>query len=188
MKDKKFKLFKWLLYIIYILSIIYFFAIHQGGKAFICFLCLAITFILSKLYFKNFTVIDNPLYIVGNLFVLSSFLIGSCYKMYDIFKPYDSILHFISGFITLKIGLNILRYIFVSPPRNSLDKLLFFIVIFFFSLGISGLCEIVEYLLDTYLNMKTQAGGLTDTMQDMMYASSGAFLMLIYYIRKYKIN
>ncbi|MEG2985648.1 MAG: hypothetical protein RR835_13175, partial [Peptostreptococcaceae bacterium] len=115
MKDKKFKLFKWLLYIIYILSIIYFFAIHQGGKAFICFLCLAITFILSKLYFKNFTVIDNPLYIVGNLFVLSSFLIGSCYKMYDIFKPYDSILHFISGFITLKIGLNILRYIFVSP-------------------------------------------------------------------------
>ncbi|MDO7203473.1 DUF2238 domain-containing protein [Paraclostridium bifermentans] len=101
--------------------------------------------------------------------------------MYDIFKPYDSFLHFWSGFISLKIGWNILKY-YNTPTLT--DKMLFFIVIFFFSLGVSDFCEIIEYLLDTFFNMTTQAGGLKDTMQDMIYAMTGAFLMVIYYIRK----
>ncbi|EPZ59083.1 hypothetical protein H477_1836 [[Clostridium] sordellii ATCC 9714] len=55
-------------------------------------------------------------------------------------------------------------------------------------MGVSGVCEIVEYLLDTYLNMKTQGGGLTDTMKDMIYASGGAILMIVYYLKKYSIK
>lgn len=188
MNTKNAKRFKWLLYFIYIFSIIYFLFKGDNTKAFISFISLAITYILCKFYFKNFSVIDTPLYIVGNLFILASFLIGSCYGMYDIFKPYDSVLHFISGFITVKIGWNILKYIFVTPPRNSLDRLLFFTVIFFFALGISGICEIAEYLLDKFLKMTTQSGGLKDTMQDMMYALSAAFLMIIYYVKRYSPN
>ncbi|CEN93038.1 MAG: hypothetical protein KZY55_09070 [Paeniclostridium sp.] len=188
MKTKSLKSFKWIVYLIYIFSFIYFLSINEKGKAFICFVSFLIAFILSKFYFRNFKVVDKPLYVVGNLFIILSFLLGSCYGLYDIFKPYDSILHFLSGFITVKIGLNILRYIFVSPPRNLLDKVLFFLVVFFFSLGVSGICEIVEYLLDTYLNMKTQGGGLADTMKDMIYASCGAILMIIYYLKKYSIK
>lgn len=181
MNKNSLKIFRYLLYAIYIFSISYFLFTKDYGKSSISFLCLIILFILTKAYVKNFYVIDTPLYVVGNLFVLFSFLIGSCYGIYDIFKPYDSFLHFWSGFISLKICWNILKY--YNPP-NLIDKILFFIVIFFFSLGVSGLCEIVEYLLDRFFNMTTQAGGLKDTMQDMMYAMTGAFLMIIYYIRK----
>lgn len=181
MNKNSLKIFRYLLYAIYIFSISYFLFTKDYGKSSISFLCLIILFILTKAYVKNFYVIDTPLYVVGNLFVLFSFLIGSCYGMYDIFKPYDSFLHFWSGFISLKICWNILKY--YNPP-NLIDKILFFIVIFFFSLGVSGLCEIVEYLLDRFFNMTTQAGGLKDTMQDIMYAMTGAFLMIIYYIRK----
>lgn len=181
MNKNSLKIFRYLLYAIYIFSIGYFLFNKDYGKSSISFLCLIILFILTKAYVKNFYIIDTPLYVVGNLFVLFSFLIGSCYGMYDIFKPYDSFLHFWSGFISLKICWNILKY--YNPP-NLIDKILFFIVIFFFSLGVSGLCEIVEYLLDRFFNMTTQAGGLKDTMQDMMYAMTGAFLMIIYYIRK----
>lgn len=186
MSTKNSKKFKWLIYLIYIFSVVYFLFKGDNTKAVISFISLVIAYIISKLYFKNFNVIDTPLYIIGNLFIVASFLVGSCYGMYDIFKPYDSVLHFISGFITVKIGWNILKYIFVTPPRNSLDRLLFFIVIFFFSLGVSGICEIAEYLLDQFLNMTTQSGGLKDTMQDMMYAISGALLMIIYYVKRYK--
>lgn len=181
MNNKNLKIFKYLLYTIYIFSIVYFLLIGEYGKSFISFLCLIIAFIITKTYTKKFYVIDKPLYIVGNLFILFSFLIGSCYGMYDIFKPYDSFLHFWSGFISLKIGWNILRY-YNTPTL--IDKLLFFVVLFFFSLGISGFCEIVEYLLDQLFNMTTQAGGLKDTMQDIIYAMIGTSLMLIYYIRK----
>lgn len=181
MNKNSLKIFRYLLYAIYIFSIGYFLFTKDYGKSSISFLCLIILFILTKAYVKNFYVLDTPLYVVGNLFVLFSFLIGSCYGMYDIFKPYDSFLHFWSGFISFKICWNILKY--YNPP-NLIDKILFFIVIFFFSLGVSGLCEIVEYLLDRFFNMTTQSGGLKDTMQDMMYAMTGAFLMIIYYIRK----
>lgn len=181
MNKNSLKIFRSLLYAIYIFSIGYFLFNKDCGKSSISFLCLIILYILTKAYIKNFYVIDTPLYVVGNLFVLFSFLIGSCYGMYDIFKPYDSFLHFWSGFISLKIGWNILKH-YNTPTLT--DKILFFIIIFFFSLGVSGLCEIIEYLLDQFFNMTTQAGGLKDTMQDMIYAMTGAFLMVIYYIRK----
>ncbi|GKZ03761.1 hypothetical protein ANS017_05400 [Paraclostridium bifermentans] len=181
MNKNSLKIFRSLLYAIYIFSIGYFLFNKDYGKVSISFLCLIILYILTKAYIKNFYVIDTPLYVVGNLFVLFSFLIGSCYGMYDIFKPYDSFLHFWSGFISFKIGWNILKY---YNTTTLTDKILFFIVIFFFSLGVSGLCEIVEYSLDKFFNMTTQAGGLKDTMQDMIYAMTGAFLMVIYYIRK----
>ena len=185
MDNKKVIIFKWLLYLIYIASIIYFLFTGEKCKAFISFISLFIAFILSKLYFKNFLVIDKPLYIFGNLFIVASFLIGSCYRMYDFFKPYDSCLHFLSGFITVKICWNIFKVIMVAMPRNIVDKLLFFTVIFFFAMGVSGVCEIAEYLLDVFFKMGTQSGGLKDTMQDMLYALSSAILMIIYYFRKY---
>jgi hypothetical protein len=185
MDNKKVNIFKLLLYIIYIASIVYFLFTGEKGKAFISFISLFITFILSKLYFKNFTVIDKPLYIFGNLFILASLVIGSCYRMYDFFKPYDSFLHFWSGFITVKICWNILRYIMVITSSSIVNKLLFFTVIFFFAMGVSGVCELAEYLLDVFFKMDTQSGGLKDTMQDMLYALSAAILMIIYYFRKY---
>jgi len=67
---------------------------------------------------------------------------------------------------------------------NIMSKILIFIVIFFFSIGISGIGELSEYTLDTLFNMDTQSGGLKDTMQDMIDALVGTFIMIIYYYKK----
>lgn len=181
MKDKKINIFKMLLYAIYIFSIIFFVFKSEYGKAGLSLLCLAIAFVLNKLYSKNLTILDKNLFIVGNLFILSSFLLGSCYGLYDKIKLYDKFLHFISGFISVKIGWNILK---VVAEKNVMSKVLIFMVIFFFSMGLSAVCELYEYILDALFSMDTQPGGLKDTMQDMINALIGVFIMIIYYYKK----
>lgn len=179
-KNKKLKI---LLYITYIFSIIFFVFKNEYGKSGLSLICLVITFILSKLYSNNFSLLDKNLFIVGNLFILSSFLLGSCYNLYDKIKFYDDFLHLWSGFISVKIGWNILN---VITLENISIKILVFVVLFFFAIGISGLCEISEYLLDVLFSATTQSGGLKDTMQDMIDALVGCILMIIYYYTKFK--
>ena len=181
MKDKKINIFKILLYAVYIFSIAFFAFKGEYGKAGLSALCLVIMFALGKVYSKNLVILDRNLYIVGNLFILSSLLLGSSYGVYDKIKYYDDFLHFWSGFMSVKIGWNILK---VTKEKNTVSKILIFIIIFFFSIGISGIGELSEYILDTLFNMDTQPGGLKDTMQDMIDALVGAFIMIIYYYKK----
>ena len=181
MKNKKINIFKVLLYAVYIFSIIFFVFKSEYGKVGLSTLCLVITFVLGKLYSKNLAILDRNLFIIGNLFILSSFLLGSCYGFYDKIKLYDKFLHFWSGFISVKIGWNILK---VTKDKNIISKILIFFVIFFFSMGVSAVCELYEYILDVLFNMNTQPGGLKDTMQDMINALIGALIMITYYYKK----
>ena len=96
-------------------------------------------------------------------------------------KHYDDFLHFWSGFIAVKIGFNILRFIKVN---KFIHKVLIIILLFFFAMGFASICEIIEYGLDTIFKMNTQKGGLPDTMQDMIDSLLGCIIMIIYYIRK----
>ena len=92
-------------------------------------------------------------------------------------------MHFWSGFITVKIGWNILNFLNI---QNSSSKIIILVLILFFGLGISGLLEIIEYLLDVVFGKDTQSGGLKDTMQDMIDALVGGLIMSGYYLRKIK--
>lgn len=180
MKYKNIKKFNILLYIIYVFSIIFFLFSKEYGKSGISLISLIITFVLTKAYLKNLAILDYSLYIIGNIFILSSFLLGSCYRLYDIIPFYDDFLHFWSGFISVKIGFNILK-----NTSGKINKFLICMILFFFAMGISAICEICEYLLDVLFKMSTQSGGLKDTMMDLIDASCGAFFMIIYYYRKY---
>ena len=140
-----------------------------------------INLILRWAYSKNFLILDNSLYIVGSLFILFCLVFGSSFRLYDSIKHYDDFLHFWSGFITVKIGFNIIKTIEIS---NFNSKLLVIILLFFFAMGFASICEIVEYSLDTIFKMNTQQGGLTDTMNDMIDALFGSIIMIIYYIKK----
>lgn len=182
MTDKRVNIFKYILYIIYVFSVVFFLFKKDYGRVGLCVLSLAILFVLTKLYLKKVFVIDKSLYIVSNLFILFSFVLGSSYNLYDKIKFYDDILHFWSGFISVKIGWNILK---VTDVKLSAGKMWFCIVLFFFTMGISSICEIAEYLLDTYAHMETQVGGLKDTMQDMIDALLGGGIMIVYYYNKY---
>ncbi len=179
MKNKNINIFKILLYAIYLFSAVFFMFKSEYGKVGLSLLCLIIIFILNKIYSKNLAVLDRNLFIASNLFILFSFLLGSCYNLYDKIKYYDDFLHFISGFISVKIGWNILA----SLKNINNNKLLVFVVILFFSMGISSICEISEYALDVLFKMHTQSGGLKDTMHDMIDALAGSCIMILYYTK-----
>ena len=92
-------------------------------------------------------------------------------------------MHFGSGFISVKIGWNILNFLNI---QNSSSKITILILILFFGIGISGFFEIVEYTLDVFFSKNTQPGGLKDTMQDMIDALVGGLIMSGYFFRKIK--
>ena len=92
-------------------------------------------------------------------------------------------MHFGSGFISVKIGWNILNFLNI---QNSSSKITILILILFFGIGISGFFEIVEYTLDVLFSKNTQPGGLKDTMQDMIDALVGGLIMSGYFFRKIK--
>ena len=104
-------------------------------------------------------------------------------NLYDKIKIYDDFLHFGSGFISVKIGWNILNFLNI---QNSSSKITILILILFFGIGISGFFEIVEYTLDVLFSKNTQPGGLKDTMQDMIDALVGGLIMSGYFFRKIK--
>ena len=82
MKDKKINIFNLILYTIYIFSIIFFIFKGEYGKSGLSAASLIMLFILSKLYSKNYPIIDKSLLIFGNLFILFSLVLGSCYGIY----------------------------------------------------------------------------------------------------------
>ncbi len=183
MKDKKINILKLILYIIYIFSIIFFIFKGEYGKSGLSATSLIMLFVLNKLYSKNYPIIDKSLFIFGNLFILSSFVLGSCYNFYDKIRIYDDFLHLWSGFITVKIGWNILNFLNI---QNSSSKIIIFILILFFGIGISGFFELIEYTSDVLFGKNTQPGGLKDTMQDMIDALVGGLMMSGYFFKKIK--
>jgi uncharacterized membrane protein YjdF len=180
MNNKKLKVFRWVLYIIYIISIGYFLIKKNFASAGMSTFCLVVTLILTMLYYRKVEILDTSLYVVLNLFIFFSILLGSSYDLYQI-NHYDDFLHFWSGVIGLKIGYNALKALQVTGRRN---KIIFLVVIFLVGMGISSIFEIVEYSMDTLFGANTQAGGLKDTMHDMIDSLLGAIIMVIYYINK----
>ena len=181
MKSKKVSYFNIILFIAYIISIIYFLFKKDYTNAGLCGAAFIINLIFRYAYYKNLIILDKSLYIVGSLFIFFCLVLGSSFKFYDIIKHYDDFLHFWSGFITVKIGFNIIKTI---KSRKYINKLLIIMLLFFFAMGFASICEIIEYSLDTIFKMNTQTGGLRDTMQDMIDALMGSVIMIIYYIRK----
>ncbi len=181
MKDSKLNFFKILLYIFYIASLVLFGFKGEFGRIAMVVVSIVILFVIDRLYVNGFYIIDKSLYVVINLFILGAFVLGSSYNFYDKIKFYDDFLHFWSGFIAVKIGFNILEFLSIDSVLN---KMLFFVVLFFFAMGFAPVCEIYEYIADVFFGGNTQPGGLKDTMMDMIDAFAGVTIMLIYYYNK----
>ena len=170
-----------ILLLFYIMSVLYFLFMGEFGKVFIIIISILFLYVSSKLYLYKFYIIDKNLFVTSNIFILSSFVLGSSYDFYDKIKYYDDLLHFSSGFICVKIGFNILEFLNID---TMLSKILFFVVLFLFAMGFAPLCEIYEYLADSFLGLNTQSGGLDDTMKDMIDSFLGVVIMLSFYLFK----
>lgn len=174
------------LIIAYIFSTVYFFINKDIGSAAISIACLLGTIILYIVNQRNNKLIDNNLYIVLVLFILFSSLLGTCYRFYDIINHYDDFLHVWSGFISVSAAFAILNYFIKDEVVIKMSKFFIAIYLFMFSMGVASLWEIMEFLLDTFCGLNTQAGGLTDTVVDMIDALVGSIIMVPIIIRKIK--
>lgn len=172
-----------LCYLMYILSMILFVREKSYGEIMLCGIGIigtSITYIIYKKYNKIFS---DTLYFVIIGFIILSLLVGSCYGFYGI-NHYDDALHLCSGAISCSIGVCMIK-VFNSPNQirtmNSGFIVLFLIM---FSVGIAGFWEIIEFLIDLFLGLHAQAGGLEDTMIDMIDALVGCGFMLPFIMKK----
>lgn len=172
-----------LLLIIYLGSIAIFIKDKNTMNILIASICTVGTIILYFVHKKYTRLIDNNLYIVSALFVMISSLLGSCYGFYDI-NHYDDFLHLWSGLITVSIAFSIMTFFHSDNDLKKINKYFIIIYVFMFSMGVASLWEISEFLIDRFLGMNMQVGGLVDTMIDMIDALVGAIIMLPFIYKK----
>lgn len=176
-----------LLLIIYLGSIAIFVKDKNTMNILIASICTAGTIILYFVHKKYTRLIDNNLYIVSALFVMISSLLGSCYGFYDI-NHYDDFLHLWSGLITVSIAFSIMTFFHSDNDLKKINKYFIIIYLFMFSMGVASLWEISEFLIDRFLGMNMQVGGLVDTMIDMIDALVGAIIMLPFIYKKLNLT
>jgi len=112
------------------------------------------------------------------VFVYLTLFLGSLNDYYEKFHWWDKVLHFKSGFLLGILGFSviyILNYNKVKKINLSPGFISFFSVCF--SLSISVVWEIYEYVMDTYFGYTMQAGGLKDTMGDLVVNGVGAIIV-----------
>lgn len=172
-----------LLLIIYLGSIAIFVKDKNIMNILIASICTVGTIILYFVHKKYTRLIDNNLYIVSALFIMISSLLGSCYGFYDI-NHYDDFLHLWSGLITVSIAFSIMTFFHSDNNIKKINKYFIIIYVFMFSMGVASLWEISEFLIDRFLGMNMQVGGLVDTMIDMIDALVGAIIMLPFIYKK----
>lgn len=175
-------IFNIVLNIIYALSGVYFLAVKPNMmNVGLCIFCIASSLLIEFLRRKSI-IRTNSLSIVANLFILFSTLLGTCFEFYGIFKGYDDFLHIWSGFIAVAFAYNIM--LITNNEDLNVSKLFILIYLFIFSMGVASMWEIIEFALDNLLGMNTQAGGLNDTMVDMIDGLIGTIIMIPFYIKK----
>ena len=180
---KKIKLLSIALYIFYFISVVYLVFINKYNYAAICFGCIIATYILNILNGKFNYLCNDMLIIMMNLFILSSLVLGTSYGFYKI-NHYDDFLHIWSGAIGSVVAYTVINVCTKREDRQKIKKIFFFIFIVMFSLGIGNLWEVLEFSLDVLFKINCQAGGLQDTMIDMIDGFIGTVIITPYLLKK----
>ena len=182
-KLKLLKILSLLLYIFYVFSVIFMICIKKYNYSAICAGCIVINFILNLLNKKFTYLFNDALVILLELFVLFSLVLGTSYGGYKI-NHYDDVLHICSGVIGSVIAYIIINLYTNKEIRENIKTVFFGIFIFMFSVAIGNLWEVLEFLLDVMFKINCQAGGLNDTMVDMIDGIIGAIIYLPFLLRK----
>lgn len=170
------------IYLIYASCIVYFVTVRNFRSIIVSILSLIGIIILIILNKKYRHLFGNLLVNTLIIFIAISILGGTCFDFYR-FNHFDDVLHITSGFIGCMVA-RILFY-FSQNETDILRKRIFFVIyMFMFSMGIASIWELIEFGLDRYLGFDCQAGGLTDTMFDILDCLIGSVIATIYYYFK----
>ena len=170
------------IYLIYASCIVYFVTVRNFRSIIVSILSLIGIIILIILNKKYKHLFGNLLVNTLIIFIAISILGGTCFDFYR-FNHFDDVLHITSGFIGCMVA-RILFYFSQNETDIPRKRIFFVIYMFMFSMGIASIWELIEFGLDRYLGFDCQAGGLTDTMFDILYCLIGSVIATIYYYFK----
>ncbi|MBT7952364.1 MAG: hypothetical protein HN764_12110 [Gammaproteobacteria bacterium] len=126
------------------------------------------------------------------VFVYASLFLGDMQGFYVKYWWWDILLHTSSGLIMGILGF-LLVHVINEHERLQAHMKPSFVALFafMFSLGMGAIWEMFEFLLDQVFGMNTQAGGLQDTMIDLIVDGFGALTISLIgysYLRTTKID
>lgn len=170
------------IYLIYASCIAYFVTVRNFRSIIVSILSLIGIIILVILNKKYRHLFGNLLVNTLIIFIAISILGGTCFDFYR-FNHFDDVLHITSGFIGCMVA-RILFYFSQNETDIPRKRIFFVIYMFMFSMGIASIWELIEFGLDRYLGFDCQAGGLTDTMFDILDCLIGSVIATIYYYFK----
>ena len=170
------------IYLIYASCIVYFVTVRKFRSIIVSILSLIGIIILIILNKKYRHLFGNLLVNTLIIFIAISILGGTCFDFYR-FNHFDDVLHITSGFIGCMVA-RILFYFSQNETDIPRKRIFFVIYMFMFSMGIASIWELIEFGLDRYLGFDCQAGGLTDTMFDILDCLIGSVIATIYYYFK----
>ena len=170
------------IYLIYASCIVYFVTVRNFRLIIVSILSLIGIIILIILNKKYRHLFGNLLVNTLIIFIAISILGGTCFDFYR-FNHFDDVLHITSGFIGCMVA-RILFYFSQNETDIPRKRIFFVIYMFMFSMGIASIWELIEFGLDRYLGFDCQAGGLTDTMFDILDCLIGSVIATIYYYFK----
>ena len=135
---------------------------------------------LNKIFEHLF---NTMLSIILALFTLLSLVLGTSYGLYKV-NHYDDFLHICSGFIGCAVEYEVIEVYLPKEKRKCINSIFIFVFIFMFSIAVGGLWEILEFSLDVLFKINCQAGGLKDTMVDMIDGLIGTIIMTPFLVKR----
>ena len=133
---------------------------------------LLIPLLLVSLFIRK---CDLKLELVYLIFLFLAYVLGYGIDLYDRVYHYDSVVHFIFGFVSSIYAIPIFK--FLNKRNIKFFKSIFIII---FTLALAGLWEIIEFLIDTIFNSNMQRD-LFDTMKDIICALISSSIYSIVY-------
>lgn len=134
---------------------------------------------LIKSFYSIYLPISLELAIVG--FIFLSVFLGSLRDYYERFPFWDGVLHFQAGILLGIVGF-LFVYLLNTGIKSKLTMSPGFVAFFSvcFSLAISVIWEIYEYVADSWFLYNMQESGLPDTMGDLIVNAVGAVIVAVF--------
>ncbi|WP_238883790.1 hypothetical protein [Clostridium sp. YIM B02551] len=153
----------------------------------LAFVCLFLPFVISAIL-KNRNIFLPPSFkLVSVIFIFSAQYLGEIINFYTMFWWWDLLLHGVFGYYATLTGFYLIKGNLNKGAESTEKRFILFKILFAFSLAITlgTLWEIFEYLGDYFLKTSMAAGGLEDTMTDIIVKLVGATIYsIIYYFHE----
>lgn len=184
--EKVNKIMTWLVRIFILITAIWTIWQKDYGNTGILVITMILTFydlfLTKTIKFK----LDPKLKIALILFIFSAQVLGSVLDFYGKFLWWDTMLHTISGVIFFFIGVALIEQVNQKTNRANIHKVIALLFGVFFALATGVIWEIIEFLIDTYLNgnMQVTKGmigqeAVKDTMIDLISVTVGSTVIAI---------